>query len=1269
MSLYEQNLQALFRQNSQLATQLFGLSENSKFEVFVDENDTLNVNIVSKEHFEAIYPGRPVDENIAKFETFETHFSRYPYLYCFGIGNGIFYKLLLQNTLHKRIIVIEPELELLFIALHFNDFVMEIDEGRLWLLWSPEQSFASYVEFFLHKEAIIFAKTYHLEILNDFYEQRYAEQIIFTNSLLVRAIEHAVYGIGNDSTDALIGLEHHLANLERMVETPTTLELFSKIKTSNTAVIVSTGPSLQKQLALLKQIAPYVTLFCIDASFPILEREGIKPDLVFSIERVIETAKFYHETSKDFHEDVIFCITSIAHPLLFDAIKAGTLQISMRPFGYTRYFDIEAYGYLGIGMSAANMAFEAIFHAKFENCILIGQDLAYGSDGETHSDGHLYGTKESRKRATMDVTAYGGEGSVKTTEIWNLFRNFFESDIYYAKQQGMQVINATEGGARIEGSVEMPFAEAISLCVDLTQLKKRIKLHLPHQMQIEESRIQVQRQRAHMLEYALKMQKNVQLLFTKVAQTIDELDAVDALHNYGSVDFNAIANLMYEIDAVKTYFDEQEFVDIFIDATQALIVHQELELAKLQVRPIANDDDKRAKMLEWIYLHRPWLFTLSGLMEAVVTAIQRSQSQTSVIGKITLNGNFIDGFVFDVKDATKEFDVAVLIDSKCVAEIKPTMKQKHLFYEEEGAYRFVWELPPVYFDDSEHEIIIKERVSGRYLDGAPLRLELQRNTAVSGIAYSGNGVHYVGWCKKSGSSDIMAIDVWIDGVKVDTIDANADHGYIDNIYEGKEQHGFSYLMPEQYFDNKLHQVRFLVSGTYTVLENRFDDFEIKKAMILGSHARLRGNLIDGFILNRLDATKILDVDIMVDGVSVSTVTPTLPFTHPISRQEGSYRFVWEIPASCFDNTEHVITIREKGSGAFLEGMPLTIERRSPASVSGEVYSENGIYYSGWCKKSGSNEKMKLEVRIDGKYVDTLIADSENEYIDKIFLGKEKYGFRYLIPESYCDNRKHHIEFFASGTDTVLKNQFDDFELIRRDARLVQKMRFLSSLNNRDVGHVDIKAIEGTIGFMAVPEQLKDKEFTDYLKALLTKFPEACINAFYIVEEDIEILDEIFQDHTARIFRHQCLDIMDVLQHCTIWVFSIQARSDETVNGTTLFIQSKAAHIFTIGYQGVLSGKFADRNHDISNTQVTAHNVFGHTQEELERCQYNLVRLNIEKAFLYAGIEVPETDLERSWNTVFYFDIVEYALKTKAFRQYYFKIRKIDHDLRYKNIST
>ena len=63
------------------------------------------------------------------------------------------------------------------------DFVItsySIHYTKLYELWSPEQSFASYVEFFLHKEAIIFAKTYHLEILNDFYEQRYAEQIIFT---------------------------------------------------------------------------------------------------------------------------------------------------------------------------------------------------------------------------------------------------------------------------------------------------------------------------------------------------------------------------------------------------------------------------------------------------------------------------------------------------------------------------------------------------------------------------------------------------------------------------------------------------------------------------------------------------------------------------------------------------------------------------------------------------------------------------------------------------------------------------------------------------------------------------------------------------------------------------------------------------------------------------------------------------------------------------------------------------------------------------------
>ncbi|MCD8477353.1 MAG: DUF115 domain-containing protein [Sulfurospirillum sp.] len=49
---------------------------------------------------------------------------------------------------------------------------------------------------------------------------------------------------------------------------------------------------MAKQLPLLKQMAPYITIFAVDASFPVLTRYGIKPDVVVSMERVPLTGRF-----------------------------------------------------------------------------------------------------------------------------------------------------------------------------------------------------------------------------------------------------------------------------------------------------------------------------------------------------------------------------------------------------------------------------------------------------------------------------------------------------------------------------------------------------------------------------------------------------------------------------------------------------------------------------------------------------------------------------------------------------------------------------------------------------------------------------------------------------------------------------------------------------------------------------------------------------------------------------------------------------------------
>jgi hypothetical protein len=620
MSLYEQNINALVTVNPRLAARLYGLQTNEKFDVFVDNNDVLNVNILCQN--EPIYSGVARDETVERCDAFEAEYMHYPYLYFYGIGNGLLYKLLLQNSEHKKIVIIEKEIELIYIALHFNDFTKEILDKKLIIFLQEDISFGQISELYYDQAMRLYTKTYRMEIHNNFYEKHYMNDIVSINRLFIKSLENAVNAAGNDSIDALIGIAHQVTNVKKMVHTPTLWDGVKKIKNSEVAVIVATGPSLKKQLPLLKKIAEHVTILCVDSSFPILYKEGIKPDIVLSLERVVETAQFFANVPTEWQEDVVFALTSIVHPDIFKEIKGGTLHVSQRPFGYTRFFELHEYGYAGIGMSVANLAYEYAFHSKFKTIVLIGQDLAYASDGTSHSDGHIYGINDKDdKLATHEVMAYGGMGSVKTNKIWSLFKNSFEADIYHTKQEGIVTINATEGGARIEGALEIPFEQVMREYVDQNFHKQPIQLDIPESSKIEENLKKIDQKIIEMTEYVKNHQQKVEEVFLEVMQACEKFDELDIYNNLESADSEKLIYLMDEIDAIKAYFEDEEFAEIFTDSTQAMVVSLEMDLAQIQVRVIKTEDDKKRKMIDWIYAHRYWLFSLAGMMQATMDAI------------------------------------------------------------------------------------------------------------------------------------------------------------------------------------------------------------------------------------------------------------------------------------------------------------------------------------------------------------------------------------------------------------------------------------------------------------------------------------------------------------------------------------------------------------------------------------------------------------------------------------------------------------------------
>lgn len=618
MSFFQHNQKALSLSFFALSRLLETVNVDAKYEVFMAENDVSTLNMLEKQRSLALYQDKPLDaiqDALQRFEAYNNH----PYLYFFGVGNGVLLKKLLENPKHKRIVVVEPVLEILYVVLHLIDFAKEIESGRIVFLSKEELSFSRIALLFNNLETQRYARVYDLHVNTPFYEQ-FHDLMVQTNRLFIEALYHNVQSAGNDMHDALIGMEHHFMNLPFMLTTPPLFDFFKKAQTSHVAILVSTGPSLAKQLPLLKTISPYVTIFAVDASFPVLTRYSIKPDVVVSMERVPLTGRFFKDTPKEAFEGVVFALSSLQHPEVVQNIKGGITQMSMRPFGYMMATDAPQWGYVGIGMSAANMAYELIYHSGFKTCVLIGQDLAYGEDGKSHSSGHIFGEDEVKhKESDTWVERYGGNGQVKTIWAWDMFRKFFEKDIAETKAK-MQTINATEGGARIAGAIELSFIEAIDKYVDKKVCKQMIEL-MP--LSVRESKIAEKKVAVaikEMEDYIAKQRVNVESLFLKVADICEKID------KNKEVSLDKLHNLEKEILEFRTITKEELFQKLIWHIAQSILLVQEMELAKIEVEVVHHEEEEYRKSLQWIQANRAWFFALAGCIDAIQTAMKRRGS-------------------------------------------------------------------------------------------------------------------------------------------------------------------------------------------------------------------------------------------------------------------------------------------------------------------------------------------------------------------------------------------------------------------------------------------------------------------------------------------------------------------------------------------------------------------------------------------------------------------------------------------------------------------
>ena len=282
-------------------------------------------------------------------------------------------------------------------------------------------------------------------------------------------------------------LSQGVENLPFIAQQPSFMHLASVVN-SLPLVIISPGPSLDKNIKDLNRIKSKAILLAPAQSVAALQREGIIPDIVMIADPC----------------DLLYMLEGVD----MAGVKGILIGVSCHPEIYRRYKDkIISFNVngpidrwisdifndnhpLGACGSVSSMAFLLAGQMRCDPIILVGQDLAF-ADGKQYSTGSVDGEvtvafdeaaktfNYSKVNAEFDELMksvagdnYGGSictlpgyygGTVNSKYDYAMFHDEFERIAAAMKDivKPSKLLNCTEGGAYIEGFEHIPLLTAV----------------------------------------------------------------------------------------------------------------------------------------------------------------------------------------------------------------------------------------------------------------------------------------------------------------------------------------------------------------------------------------------------------------------------------------------------------------------------------------------------------------------------------------------------------------------------------------------------------------------------------------------------------------------------------------------------------------------------------------------------------------------------------------------------------------------------------------
>lgn len=400
-----------------------------------------------------LYSKYNVQEEIERFLDELKEINTKSVIIVFGLGFGYHITELLKKISNdNKVIILEPSIKVFLEALKSIELEDILKDGVNIIVGQD-----------VHGAHNHFCKNIHGNNLNNIHFVIFGQYGRAFNSFVKEIFEDLKNTIINEEVNLATEYQYQfvfsgnmIKNIPYLLESESISVLENRFK-SYPAIVVSAGPSLDKNIQELKKAQGKAVIISGGRTLKPLLKNGIIPTFVVSI----DPSYYAYELVEDYLE---YDFPLITMPMSSNDIikKYSGKHFIINNYSYTELVNKIMNKRVPTLFSGGSVAHSSTALAHYMGCnpiILVGQDLAFTNQKVHAEQAIIEGRINTQEGKTILVKDVNGN-EINTSKSLYSFKQWFEK--YFALNNHITYIDATEGGAKIKGTEICKLKDAIS---------------------------------------------------------------------------------------------------------------------------------------------------------------------------------------------------------------------------------------------------------------------------------------------------------------------------------------------------------------------------------------------------------------------------------------------------------------------------------------------------------------------------------------------------------------------------------------------------------------------------------------------------------------------------------------------------------------------------------------------------------------------------------------------------------------------------------------